>query len=496
MAESAAGATPVFPGDRVERHDPRYPTMVRGFNRRFVGHPRYVQVCGDTGQVVRTVQRAVDEGLRLTVRCGGHCYEDFVCDNDGGVIVDMSAMDGVHRDGPDGDYCVEGGATLWNVYTHLYREYGVTLPAGSCYSVGVGGHVTGGGYGLLSRLHGLTVDFLHAVEVVRVDDAGRAEAITVSRDSPDPDERELLWAHLGGGGGNFGVVTRFWFREPPPAPTEAWLLNHAWSWSDLDPDSFAGLVQRYGEFHAANSGVGSPFAGLFGALHLTQNAGASSQVGLTAQYVGDEPSLLDEFAVAMRGDLPAPQVQATPVGHHRAGLRDTEIQRMPWLFATQTLNGSGPNQRGKYKSAYMIEPFPEAQVEAMWEHLAEPLNPNPQALLQVDSYGCQVNAVAPDATAVPQRSSIMKLQYQTYWTDPADDAQNLDWIRGFYDAMYGGRGPYPDGTVDGCYVNYPDVDLDDWQYLYYQDGYPRLREVKARWDPLDVFRHQQSIEPA
>src|SRR4051794_20895695 len=88
--------------------------MVRGFNLRFAGNPEYVQVSGDTDQVVRTVQEAVDGGKRITVRCGGHCYEDFVCDN-----------------------CV-------------------TIPGGSCYAVGAGGHVTGGGYGLLSRLHGLT----------------------------------------------------------------------------------------------------------------------------------------------------------------------------------------------------------------------------------------------------------------------------------------------------------------------------------------------------
>jgi FAD/FMN-containing dehydrogenase len=88
----------------------------------------------------------------------------------------------------------------------------------------------------------------------------------------------------------------------------------------------------------------------------------------------------------------------------------------------------------------------------------------------------------------------MKLQYQTYWTSPDDDAANLDWIRGFYEAMYGSAGPVPDGTMDGCYVNYPDVDLPDWQHLYYQEAYPELQRAKARWDPGDVFNHRQSIE--
>ena len=128
----------MFEGARIAEDDPRYATMVRGFNRRWAGKPSYVQVCGDTAQVVEAVQRAVDDGLRVTVRCGGHCYEDFVCDNDGGVIIDLAPMDGVYRE-RDGSYCIEGGNTLWNVYTRLYREYGVTLPAGSCYSVGRAG---------------------------------------------------------------------------------------------------------------------------------------------------------------------------------------------------------------------------------------------------------------------------------------------------------------------------------------------------------------------
>ncbi len=105
--------------------------------------------------------------LRITVRGGGHCYENFSSGNHGGVIIDMSGMQGVRLDRA-GLVCVEGGATLWNVYETLLRDYNLTLPGGSCYSVGAGGHIVGGGYGLLSRLHGLTVDYLAAVDVVCV----------------------------------------------------------------------------------------------------------------------------------------------------------------------------------------------------------------------------------------------------------------------------------------------------------------------------------------
>jgi FAD/FMN-containing dehydrogenase len=481
-----------FPGERVGHDDPRYPTLVRGFNRRWVGNPRHVELCGDPEQVRAAVQRAVDEGLRITVQGGGHCYEDFAVGNDGGVILNLSAMNDVYRDAKTGWYCIEGGATLWDAYTRLYRLYGVTIPGGSCYAVGAGGHIIGGGYGLLSRLHGLTVDVLHGVEVVVVDASGIAEVRTVTRDCEDPDEQLLMWGHLGGGGGNFGVVTKYWFRDPPRAPSEAYLLNLAWNWSDLDETRFAALVGNYGEFLVANSEVGSPFAGLFALLHLSQRA--AGQIGLTVQYVGDEPWRLDEFADAMGADLPAATWQRVPLGYHSLPKPSTTVQRMPWLYATQTLNGIGPNRRGKYKSAYMKQPFPARQVEAMWNALSRPEHPNSQALLQVDSYGCEVNAVASDATAVPQRSSVMKLQYQTYWVDPAQDDENLAWIRAFYEDMYGPAGPVPDEVMDGCYVNYPDVDLEDWQELYYQDGYRKLMEVKRRWDPHNVFHHRQSVQ--
>ncbi len=95
-----------------------------------------------------------------------------------------------------------------------------------------------------------------------------------------------------------------------------------------------------------------------------------------------------------------------------------------------------------------------------------------------------------------QRSSIMKLQYQTYWTSPQEDDVNLRWINGFYAGVYSATGgvPVSNGVTDGCYINYPDVDLPaSWPTLYYKANYPALQEVKAQWDPHNVFNHAQSI---
>ncbi len=479
-----------FSGAKVQPGDLRYPTLVRGFNQRFVGSPAYVQVCGDEKQILQTVQQAVDQNLRITVRGGGHCYEDFVSGNDGGVIIDLSPLNGVYRDGDL--YCVEGGCTLWNVYTQLFKEYGKTIPGGSCYSVGAGGHVSGGGYGLLSRLHGLTIDYLYAVELIHVDESGKAQLIKVSRNSPDQNERDLFWAHQGGGGGNFGIVTKYWFKDPPDAPDFAFLSSIAWDWDQLDNDDFVELVNNYGEFLKEHSQVGSPYAGMFTLLHLTQKA--AGQIVLTMQLTGDSNSPLENFKEMMTLSKVPHVAQRVPVGYHHFVPDAVQTRYMPWLEVTQTLDGVGANQRGKYKSAYMIEPFPANQIDVIWKYLTDDNYTNPQALLQIDSYGCQINDVAPDATAVPQRSSIMKLQYQTYWTKKEDDDVNLNWIRNFYTDMYGLSGPYPDGVMDGCYVNYPDTDLKNWQYLYYKENYQKLQQVKKNWDALNIFNHKQSIE--
>jgi uncharacterized repeat protein (TIGR03803 family) len=135
MPPADRGQCPAFPGTRVLPKDPRYRALCRGFNQRFQGEPGYVEVCGSPEQVRHAVQLAVEHALRITARCGGHCYEGFVTDNDGGVILDLSPLRCVSK-GPDGLYGVEGGCTLWDVYVQLYRKYGVTLPDGTCYSGG------------------------------------------------------------------------------------------------------------------------------------------------------------------------------------------------------------------------------------------------------------------------------------------------------------------------------------------------------------------------
>ena len=428
LHDETGTARPAIHGLRaIYPADPRYATMRMGFNRRWVGSPAYIQVVRNARQTVAAVQRAHDAGLRITVRGGGHCYENFSSGNHGGVIIDMSGMQGVHLDHA-GRACVEGGATLWNVYETLFK----------------------------------------------------ARLVRARKD--DPQTGRLLWAHTGGGGGNFGIVTAYYFARLPSPPVQVRLATTTWPWSGLTAQSFATLLRNYGRFMEAHSSPSSPFAGLFSLLHLYHHS--AGQISMTTQAAGPAFGLLPSFLAQIAHGVPG---------------GTTTMETLPWLQATQTLNGSGPNQRGKYKSAYMKTSFPHDQIRAIHRALTDPHYANPQALLQVDSYGCQVNVPRPHATAVAQRSSLMKLQYQTYWTSPEDDEVNLRWINRFYASVYAASGGVPasNRVTDGCFINYPDVDLpSSWPALYYKGNYPGLQAVKARWDPHNVFNHAQSITPA
>lgn len=519
-----AGAATVIPAGDASAAEPAavrtrdvLPSDRQGFNRRwFAPALEAVYVPEST----REVQACVEEALTLygkdvKVVSGRHCYEGFVFNDETRAVIDMSGLAESGYDPERGAFFVDAGAENWNAYRALLLGYGVTLPAGSCYSVGAGGHISGGGYGLLSRLHGLTIDHVTAVDIVTWDAAtASARLRTVSATSADDDERRLFWAVRGAGGGNFGVITRFWFEHLPAAPAWATVWSASWSWEDVTEAAFGQLLARYAELV---EGMPNAHFTLLGLQHK-----AAGSIGLTLQVPSGPRSSLDAHLVRARRAIAG--TRAT------LGIRPASqsIIHLTYLEAVQTLNGSGSNRFGKYKSSYMGRPFPSDQVAAIYSWLHRvPVGVQESdmaaSLLQVDSYGGAVNEVASDATAVPQRSALMKLQFQTYWNNSsapgrsdegaagAQQLAHLEWIRGMYSDVYAAYGGVPDprrdpsGVVGGCYYNYPDVDLgtrsdgrlDEALYLYFGENFRgnalNLVDVKGRWDPQDFFHHEQSI---
>ena len=514
--------TDVFGPVTVNPGDPRYGELITGDNQRWTGSPDYIQIVGSTQQVINAVSAAVSAGKRLAVRSGGHCYEDFVANSDVRVIIDMSGMNAVYYDPAMKAFAIEPGARLLDIYDTLYKGYGVTIPAGRCYSVGAGGHICGGSDGLMSRRLGMTVDHLYAVEVVVVNGSGNVSCVVATRDSSDPNN-DLWWAHTGGGGGNFGVVTRYWMRSPGvtgadptsalPSPPASVLLNGiSWSWADLTQAEFTTLVQNFGTWHEQNSAPGSAGVALVSSLAL--NHVSSGSVSMFTQVEASAPGaqqLLTDFVNAVSSGVTA---SARPITSNAAEYGAmphlVNAQQLPWFHAVRYLATNAPvltnpTLRAEHKSAYHNQSFTSTQLATIYSYLTSTSISNPNAMLLLLPTGGNVNAVDPAATAFPHRSSVIQALYQSFWSAASDDATNVSWVRDFYSAAYAGSGgvPVPGASTDGCYVNYPDVDLSDptynsssaaWHDLYYKGNYPRLQQVKAKWDPKNIFNHTQSIE--
>jgi aclacinomycin oxidase len=490
--------TKSVPGDLAYRA-----TLDRQFNKRFVAAPDYVQRVHTTGDVLRAVQDAMDHQLRLVVTSGGHCLEGFVTDSGARAIVDMSEMKGVAFDRERRAFAVEAGASVGDAFRALAEHWGVVVPFGEYPGIGIGGHVCGGAFGFLCRELGLAADYLYAVEVVTVDESGRAHVVTATREHDDPN-RELWWAHTGGGGGNFGIVTRYWFRsygdageDPakllPRAPGQITTFVASWNWSDFDESSFARLLENHGEWGEAHSEPSSEDLDFWTVLiaHRRQ-LGKIVLRGLTTTAAKADDRVSKHVALIARG-LPQPAVETASMPW-----LDFALDPFPDLFA-----GPPGGVRVKVKDALIRTRLDERQVAIAYEYLTRDEGVL-GGMLGFATYGGRVNAISPDATASAHRDAIFDMACTTGWLDAAEDAENLRWVRDFYRELFAetGGAPVPGERYAGALINHPDIDLSNgelnasgvpWHSLYYRDNYSRLQRAKGRWDPRDVFHHAMSI---
>lgn len=540
----------------VNNADPRYETLKRGFNLRWpekdAESAAAVYVCRNENEVHDALQAAIDAKKRPTVRSGGHCYEDFVSNNPGGVIIDIGLMSGIVIGEPNKPkYKLLAGGQNWNTAVELYKSEGKCLPGGSCYSVGAGGHISGGGYGLLSRLHGLTVDWVAAVDILVVEDGVHVTKRHLDLVRGSDVDRALLKACRGAGGGNFGIITAYYFQDLPIAPKKVLFGAYQIPWDQFidkhgSPErkkwtakpNFLAFLNRYAQFYKKSDKKQETY-GLFSMLKLTPHQ--TGKLSLTVQYCDRNGTVADkapfnEFLNEIIGSNSEHPVEVAALDSHMGfteipmvtAVTDTavtlggSVAEMDWLNATQTVNLSGPNRRGKYKSSYMKELFTQGEADAFFKFLVQDERAQKPSFsdtrIAIDSYGgainnkCETNNgfdPADNHTSIPQRKSILKLQYQTYWNDKAEDDSHINWIRELYYAVhekYGRNGtPYPidEGRYEGCYINYPDIDMlkgkepnspdYNWLQLYYPGIHDELAKTKAKFDPNDWFRHQMSI---
>lgn len=525
--DSVAGNRSTGPRDFLvlEPDSPSFQSLTQGFNGRWSApYARQIYLPLTEAGVASATERIFQEGYgrHFKVRGGAHCYEDFVFNAGVEAILDLSLLNSVGFDGERGVFFAQGGANNFDLQHALIR-FGKTLPAGSCPTVGLGGHVCGGGYGVLSPLYGLTVDWLSGVSLVQLRN-GSPEAILVDSDSNGA-EADLFWAHTGGGGGNFGVIRRYEFAELPDAPVSADVQIYAWNWS-LVKRRGPGFLTRIVRFFETLSATLGPQA--FVILKLThfdsgqiqllvQNVHLAGQAA--TRHLGQGDDFKQRLAKALTSHgLVETATSIKSVAGHPSPFKPKSSQHFTWWEAITFYGASGGPMNGKYKSAYMRRSFTDDDIRTIYRHLTRKMRNEGgrpvsmrDSLLQVDSYGGKINTVGREATAVWQRDSIYKLQYQTYWPIErtgegisATGDLNLKWIRDFYADIYSSTNGIPDpsmdatGKLDGCYINYPDVDLNQYGLqkalqLYYGGHLDRLMRAKTAWDPLNLFNHAQSI---
>ncbi len=452
------GSVPSLTGLVLDDQSPSYDEARLDYNRRFPPFtPRYVNFCQDSHDVQRAVQWAIDHQVPIRGRSGRHSYEAYSL-IDGGIIIDVSQMDAVVLDPQTGIASIGAGAPLLKVYRDLWNQGRVTIPAGSCPTVGVAGLTLGGGFGLTSRLFGLTCDSVMGLDIVLAD--GHLKHVT---DQSHPD---LMWACRGGGGGNFGIVTQFYFKTHKVENVTIFYL--LWPWEELQ--RVVSAFQKWAEPEKLD----------FRCVPLMK---------LTSKEVG-EVVVVGQFTGPSEAFAPilAPLIAAVPP-------IDTVIRTVSFIEAVYYFGGVKPgapqflahgSEINKFKntSAFQYQLFGEDALKVMVDHLSK--TPGPATLVQFDGYGGAISLVPNHGSADPHRQGVRtSLQYQAYWTEDSQALAHIKWVESFRRAML----PY----TKGAYVNYCDADILDWPQAYYDDNIARLVEIKQRYDPLNVFDYPQGI---
>jgi FAD/FMN-containing dehydrogenase len=431
------------------------------YNTRFDGrHPDAVVHVRDTADVAAAVRWAGRFDVPLVARSGGHSYGGYSTTTDG-VVLDLSALHGVRVSG--GRATVGPAARLIDVQRALTR-HGVTVPSGSCPTVGIGGLALGGGHGLAGRRFGLTSDNLVAARVVTAD--GRVRHVDANTNE------DLYWACRGGGGGNFGIVTSLTLRTHRVSRAAYFFVS--WPWSQASEAIAA--WQRFAP-HAPPA--------LTSILSLgTMGGQGTPRVSALGQYFGSEAALR-RLVRPLTGVAGASLTTGTShyftmvlrwAGCLDGGLSACHRSTRSSFFAKSDYFDSPVGPRGR---ARMID----------WIERRQRTPSLGSGALLLDAYGGALNDPAAGATAFVHRDMLFSLQYLAYFGGAAGGRASRRWINGVWHALR----PHVSGEA---YQNYIDPDLDHWQRAYYGSNLDRLRQVKKQVDPDFRFRFRQAIPPA
>jgi FAD/FMN-containing dehydrogenase len=418
--------------------------------------PAAVTRCASRSDVARAIAFGVRERLPIAVRGGAH----NVAGNatvDAGLVIDLSRLKAIRVDAAARRAVAEPGLT-WAEFDKATAAFGLATTGGLISTTGIAGFTLGGGIGWLMRAHGLTCDNLVSAEVVTAD--GR------TLQASETENADLYWG-LRGGGGNFGVVTRFEYRLHPVTNVTGGMVLHP-------AERARELLRRYREL------VASAPEGLTTVLAFL--------TAPPAPFVPDSLQGKPAVAVALchSGD-PADGADAVrPFRTHGPPAADV-VGIMPYTAVQSMLDASAPaGQLNYWKAAYLNE-LSDAAIEALVAQ-AERM-PLGMSQLHVHQMGGAVARVAPEATAYAHRSARFAVNVIGMWSDPAASESHVGWAR----ASAAAFAPFATGAV---YVNFLGDEGDERiRAAYGESTYTRLAELKAKYDPDNVFRLNQNIRP-
>jgi FAD/FMN-containing dehydrogenase len=449
-----------FRGELLLPASPGYDAARRIWNGATDRHPACIARCHGTADVAAAVRFARDRNLEIAVRGGGHNVAGTaVCD--AGLVIDLSAMRAVAVDPVERTALVQGGA-LWGDVDHETQAHGLATTGGIVGHTGVGGLSLGGGIGWLMRKHGLTVDNLLEAEVVTAEgEIVRASA----NDHPD-----LFWA-LRGGGGNFGVVSSFRFALHPVGPT---VMAGPVFWAAEDTTA---VLRFYREFVAdapdelgnvIRLGTVPPLPAIDEDLHFRPAIAVGSCHAGSVEDGERAVRALRRFGAPLV-DLVGP----TQYVDHQSSLDDTVPHG--WHYYWKATNLAG---------------LSDEVIDVVAEHAYAATSPRSYAAMF--HMGGAVARAPREATAYPARAVEHNIIIDAAWLPDQDDtvgAAEAAWARAFLDALQPHRA--------GVYVNF--LDSDDGarrvREAYGDDTYRRLADVKAKYDPANVFHNNKNIQP-
>jgi FAD/FMN-containing dehydrogenase len=411
--------------------------------------PAVIARCRTTNDVIAALELACRAGLEVSIRGGGHNVAGRAV-TDGGVMIDLAEMNGIAIDPVQATATAEGGV-VWGELNDAAAEHGLAVTGGAVSGTGIAGYTLGGGLGWLMARHGLASDNLLAVELVT------AEGDVLHVDAAS--HPDLFWA-LRGGGGNFGVATSFTYRLHPVKTVVGGLIAHP---LDAAPD----LLRFYRDAVAHASDDLTVFAGL---VHAPDGSGAK----------------LAALIVFHTGDAGEAESDLGPFKTWGSALL-VDVGPMPYPVMNTLLDAGFPAGSLNYWLSSFTRGLPDELIDIAVERFATVTSPMTGILLE--HFHGAVTRVGATETAVPHRDEGWNLLIPSVWTDPADSDANIAWSRETFAALR----PH---FATGRWLNYlGDDQAEDAIRSAYGLNYDRLREVKRRYDPDNVFHLNHNVAP-